>query len=156
MVTERKSRWALQWTHIATGIRGLQAPLRLEIRTRHHDFRTVDFLMDSGAKVTSISAAAARDWHIPFSQKAIELELRTVLGRVRQRVHPGQITVRIPGLEGREFTWPCHFVEHKGSPPPQVLGLAGILQDLRIIFDGAHTQDAPYGCLILEELMRTT
>jgi hypothetical protein len=127
----------------------------LEIRTRRHEFRTVDFLLDSGANVTAIPTSAARDWDIPFSHKAIELEVRTALGRARQVVHPGDITVRVPGLEGREFIWPCHFVEHAGSPPSPVLGLAGVLQDLRIIFDGTYSQDAPYGSLILEELPRS-
>jgi hypothetical protein len=64
--------------------------------------------------------------------------------------------VRVPGLEGREFIWPCHFVEPQGRPPAAALGLAGVIQDLRIIFDGTYALEARYGWLVLEELTPAT
>jgi hypothetical protein len=56
----------------------------------------------------------------------------------------------MPGLHGWTFDWPCHFVAHQGPPPKAVLGLAGVLDDLRIILDGTYALEAPYGWLILE------
>jgi hypothetical protein len=62
--------------------------------------------------------------------------------------------MRIPGIEGREFIWPCHFVRDVGSTSPGLLGLPGVLDDVRIIFDGAYSLEAPHGWLIVEEVLR--
>jgi hypothetical protein len=120
-------------------------------RNRHHEFKEIEFQVDSAANVTTIPIATAEAKRLPIPTNVIELEARTAVGKVRQRVHAGRLTVRVPGLVGREFVWPCHFVEAQGEPPPALLGLAGVLDDLRIPFDGTYALEAPYGWLVLEE-----
>jgi hypothetical protein len=118
-------------------------------------------MVDSATAITSMSAVSAAELLIPFPRTTINLSVRTAAGRDRQVRHPGYITVRIPGMEGREFRWPCHFVQqHWPSPGATqgkrsvhaLLGLAGVLDDLRILLDGSYAFDAPHGCVILEEL----
>ena len=97
-----------------------------------------------------MSVAKAREMDIPIPGNTIEINVETAAGSIRQIRHAGRIQGRIPGLHGWGFDWPCHFVVHKGTPPKAVLGLAGVLNDLRITLDGTYALEAPYGWLILE------
>jgi hypothetical protein len=127
--------------------------LTLSVRTRPRVFKELEVRVDSGAAVTTISAARATDLGIPFPRKAVDLTLETATGKVRQRRHLGRLAARVPGLDGREFNWPCHFVEHADdSPPRAALGLTGVIDDLRITLDGSYALEAPYGWLVLEEV----
>ena len=48
------------------------------------------------------------------------------------------------------FHWSCHFVEPPHAPYMALLGLDGVLNDLRLTFDGTYSLENPYGVLILE------
>jgi hypothetical protein len=78
--------------------------------------------------------------------------LRPALGPFisKQRVRLGKIGVRVPELTSRMFHWNCHFVEPPHAPHMALLGLEGVLNDLRLIFDGTYSLENPYGVLILE------
>jgi hypothetical protein len=112
------------------------------------------FVVDSGAALTSMSVAKARRLGIALPRGAVELSVETAIGIMRQTRYPGRIQGRVVGLEGWTFDWPCHFVAHQGPAPKAVLGLAGVLDDLRIILDGTYALEAPYGWLILERRQR--
>ena len=155
MVIARSARFPLEATRLVTGFIGIKAIIDLGVRTRHHEFQTLPFLVDSGSNVSTLPASLAETWDIPFPNKSVEIELRTATRRLRQRVHPANLVVRIPAFAGRDFAWPCHVVDRRSNQPQAVLGLAGVLQDFRITFDGAYALEARHGWLILEEVTST-
>jgi hypothetical protein len=152
MVAGRVVRVPLQPYRVRGIAEALVRPiLRIEVQARNHTFKVIEFRVDCATAITTLSAARAADLGIQVPRKIVTLTVETAAGLVTQRRHPGRITVRIPGLEMREFNWPCHFI-HEGEPSSgPLLGLAGVLEDLRITLDGAYSLDAPYGWLILEE-----
>lgn|SRR5262245_21129230 len=152
MVGGRIVRQPLAGARLPTGFVGVKARIELLVRSRFGTFEPLRFQVDSAANVTSIPVTRARNSRIAIPAKTIEINVRTSAGTVRQRVHPGRITVRVPGLPGGDFSWPCHFVEQAGDVPTALLGLSGVLDDLRITFDGRYSADAPYGWLVLEEV----
>ena len=129
--------------------------LRIQVQSRDRSFKDVEMRVDCATAMTTISAARAIDLGLPIPRKVVTLTVETAAGLITQRRHPGRITVRIPRLAMREFNWPCHFV-HEGEPAPgPLLGLAGVLDDLRITLDGSYSLEAPYGWLVLEEMIRS-
>jgi hypothetical protein len=56
----------------------------------------------------------------------------------------------VPVLASRIFYWDCHFVEPPHAPYMPLLGLEGVINDLRMIFDGTYSIECPYGQLVLE------
>jgi hypothetical protein len=151
VVSRRTVRWPLRWALLPSGITAVKGIIPLLVRNRLNHFDSIDFLVDSGANVTTIAVTDARNARIPFPAQSINLTVRTAAGNLRQRVHPGTLSVRVAAFPSRQFLWPCHFVEHSGAGPRAVLGLAGVLRDLRLIFDGTYSLEAPHGWLVLEE-----
>jgi hypothetical protein len=156
MVTGRTVRKPLEGTRIATGFIALKGVIEMLVRTRHHDFEPFPFRVDSGTNITSIPVAAAQQARLPIPKKTVEFEVRTAVGPIHQRVHPGHIAVRIVGFEGRDFVWLCHFVEQEASPPPILLGLTGVVNDLDIRFTGDYALEARYGWVELKERLGQT
>jgi hypothetical protein len=152
MVNHRVVRFALRSWRLPTGYAAVQAAIQLEVRNRYHDFKALDFIVDSGATVTTLPASVAQENLISFPEKSMALSINTAMGQERLPVHAGPITARIPDLENRDFIWPCHFVEFQRDQPAGLLGLGGVLNDLRIYFDGTYALEAPYGWVVLEEV----
>jgi hypothetical protein len=132
------------------GLMGYRARTTLSVRTRTGRFDQIIFHIDPGASITTIAVSQAATLGLVVPERSVELVVNTAVGRVRQRRRPGFIYVRIPGFPGRTFQWPCHFVEHTGPPPKTALGLAGVLNDLHLIYDGNYRSAAPHGTLTLE------
>jgi hypothetical protein len=130
----------------------LRAMLTLWVRTQTRQFADLRVRVDSGAAITTVSLGPAQGLGLLIPKKTVEFQVETATGKARQVRHPGRITVRLAEFPGREFNWPCHFLEHQGVPPQPVLGLTGVLDDLRICLDGSYTLEAPYGSLVLEEV----
>src|SRR5207244_6551464 len=122
----------------------IPARISLAIRTRLQELRELPFVVDSAAALTSIPISTAAELGMIIPRQSIEFTLETATGPARQFRHPGRIQGRIPGLEAWAFDWPCHFVVHRGAAPKAVLGLGGVLNDLRITRDGTYALDAPY------------
>jgi aspartyl protease len=152
MVSGRAVRHPLNAVYLSTGFTALNAEVELLVRTMSRQFAAVGFQVDTGTNISTISVAGAEALENRLPAKAVLLQVRTAAGKVLRRVYPGRVSVRVPGLERREFTWPCHFVDHHGKSPTPLLGLAGVLNDLRILFDGTFALEAPHGWVILEEL----
>jgi hypothetical protein len=157
MVNGRQVRFPLEFYRVSAVDMALVRPVfPLWVRTRGRKFVDLVVRVDSGSSLTTISVARATALDLYFPPKAVALTLETASGQVQQLRHPSRITARIPGLDGRDFDWPCHFVEHAGDAPPMaVLGLTGVLDDLRISLDGSYAVEAPYGWLILEKMPRS-
>ncbi len=68
------------------------------------------------------------------------------------------IRAQIPGLGNTEFVFPCYFIGDPLAPiptsnkAPNLLGLSGVVDKVRITFDGEAKPAAPYGIVILEEM----
>jgi hypothetical protein len=152
MVDARRVRIPLEGKFIETGARAIQAKLKLLVQTSKPGFESVDFIVDPGCGITSIPRVAAEEWGIPIpsKDKIKVINVRTSTGSNKQRVRLGKIGVRVPGLTSRMFHWSCHFVEPPHAPYMALLGLEGVLNDLRLIFDGTYSLENPYGVLILE------
>ena len=152
MADVRTVRQPLKSARRATGFIGLKAVISFQVRDRRHELREIEFHVDSGTSVTSIPVATAERLHLRVPAKVVQVEVRTATGKARQRVRPAVVTVRVPGLPGREFRWPCHFVEQAGEPPPALLALSGVIGDLHVAFDGSYALEAPHGWLVLKEV----
>jgi hypothetical protein len=126
--------------------------LKLWVRTGTQLLREIPFVVDTGAAVTTLSASEATKLGIPVPRKAFEFTLETATGPARQIRYPGRLRGRILGLAQWDFDWACHFVVHQGPPPQAALGLADVINDVRITFDGRYMLEAPYGWLILEHI----
>ena len=135
---------------LQTGEASVKAILSLLVRDRTGVFRPVEFLMDPGSAISTMTVARAEEAGIVVPERIVEIPVRTAVGRIIQRRHPGTIRVRVPGIVGREFLWPCHFIESQDSTTSAALGLAGVLDDFRIIFDGRYSLQARYGWVRLE------
>jgi len=152
MVDAHRVRIPLQAKSINTGARVIQANLKLLLQTSKPGFASVDFIVDPGCGITSMPRIVAEDRDIPIPSKdnIKTINVRTAAGRSKQRVRFGKIGVRVPGLPSRIFYWGCHFVEPPYAPYMALLGLEGVLNDLRMIFDGTYSIENPYGVLVLE------
>ena len=156
MVGRRFIRVPLVPTRLSTGFSTLRAVVELLVQTQT-GFRPVKFVIDPGAGLTMLPVRVARQYRIPIPLQSTELMVNTAAGRVRQRAYASFLGIRVPGLPGRNFQWPCHFVEGPAGSTQaglakNLLGLSGVVQDFRIIFDGTYSQESPHGWAILEEL----
>lgn len=72
-----------------------------------------------------------------------------------QEVRRGLLRARIPGLDATGYAFPCYFL---GDPnvsmadAKRLLGLTGVIDHIRIIFDGTTSLSAPNGLLIVETI----
>lgn len=72
----------------------------------------------------------------------------------------GLLRARIAGMDLTEYVFPCFFlgdpnvpfVPARGTTGLRLLGLAGVLNQIRIIFDGTPSLPAPQGNLIIEKM----
>jgi len=141
----------------ATGDIVLRAELDLLIRNSNGGFSPVTFRVDSGTEMTSIAAARAKALDIPIPRNPIFLDINGIGHEVR----PGLIRAQVVGMEGTEHVFPCYFLgspaEAPGPTQPAVvarnlLGLTGIVDKLRIFYDGTPSPSARYGVMVVEEI----
>jgi hypothetical protein len=136
-----------------TGDRLLHADLDLEVKTNQGTWEGLTFLVDSGTEMTTMSAAEARDCDLPIPKRPV----RGLLFR-GQEVRPGLLRVRIVGIDATEYVIPCYFLGDPNVPVPDprnLLGLTGVIDNVRLIFDGTKSPSAPYGVLIVEKIQVT-
>jgi hypothetical protein len=152
MVEAHRVRIPLEGRWVASGARVIQAKLELLVQTSKADFASLDFIVDPGCGITSIprTMAEERGILIPTEDKIKTIGVRSSIGSQEQRVRLGKIGVRVPGLASRFFYWACHFVEPPHAPYMALLGLEGVLKDLRLVFDGTYSIENPCGVLVLE------
>ncbi len=95
-------------------------------------------------------ACEARRWDLPIPMRPVRgLSLRG------QEVRRGVLRARIPGLDATEYVFPCYFLGDPYVPladPKNLLGLTGVIDHVRLIFDGTKSLSAPNGILVVEKL----
>ncbi len=152
MVEADRLRIPLTGRSIKTGARIIQARFGLLIQNSQPGLVPVDFIVDPGCGISTMPRLVAEENGIliPPRKTIKQISVRSSTGSSLQRVRLGKIGVRVPGFSSRIFFWNCHFVEPPHAPYMSLLGLEGVLNDLRLIFDGTYSMENPYGQLILE------
>lgn len=152
MVDARRVGFPLRSRVLGSGARIVQARVPLLLQSPSPGFCPVDFIVDPGCGVTSVLRILAEQLGIliPGRDTIRKVEVRSSTGPGVQRVRPGKIGVRVPGLVRRILYGNCHFVEPPHVPYAALLGLADVLDDLRIIFDGTCSIDHPHGQVVFE------
>lgn len=142
----------------ATGDIPLRAELDLLLKDNTGQWKPDIFPVDSGTEMTTMPASLAKRMDLPTPRKAAPGAIHTQTGL---EIRAGLLRARIVGLDGTEFAFPCFFLGDPGAPPSvrqaatpprRLLGLSGVVDKLRIVFDGTPTLSALYGNLILETL----
>jgi hypothetical protein len=133
----------------STGDDVVRAELDLELETNQVTWETVTFRVDPGTEMTTMPAEKAKDLDLPLpKQPVIGLNMRS------QEVRSGLLRARIVGMDPTEYVFPCYFLGDPNGPavnPQHLLGLTGVINQVRFTFDGATSLVARYGVLIVEK-----
>ncbi len=154
----RLERPLLAKTIAPTGDIALRAELILRIKTTSQSWEPVNFLVDPGTEMTTLPAARAKQLGIPFPQKPVPR--LGIIGRSAE-VRAGLIRARVDGMDPTEYVFPCYFIGDPDAPfdpnqpprfPRSLLGLSGVVDKIRILFDGTPTATAPHGLMVIEKI----
>lgn len=107
--------------------------------------RDVDFVFDTGAMYTLMSATRARWLGIPFPAATSRVGMTTAAGNRAGRVHDGELRVRFPQFSDRVVRLYCLFAEDVPAAVPPVFGLHDFLDVFRVAVDGTPRAGAPFG-----------
>jgi hypothetical protein len=131
-----------------TGDDLVRAELDLELRTDHGTWVTARFRVDCGTEMTTMLAADAKDRKLPIPKRPVRgLTLRGL------EVRSGLLRARIVGMDATEYVFPCYFLGDPNAPVPDslnLLGLTGVINQIRLIFDGPTSLLTPHGILVVE------
>jgi hypothetical protein len=143
----------------ATGDILLRAELDLIIKGNSGTWQTETFRVDSGTEMTSMPATLARSLDLPMPKNPIPGGLD--ISGARREVRAGLIRARVDGMDLTEYVFPCYFIGHPDAPfdpnqPPRfprtLLSLTGVVDKIRILFDGTSTAAAPHGLMVIEKI----
>lgn len=134
----------------AIGDTVLRADLVLSLKTNVGAWEEVPFRVDSGTEMTTMLAVDARKVDLPLPKTPVP-----GLVLYGQEVRSGLLRARIAGLDPTDFVFPCYFIgDPNASPPAQarnLLGLTGVINQIRLTFDGTTSALAPWGILVVEK-----
>jgi Aspartyl protease len=154
----RLERPLLAKTIALTGDIALRAELALRIKTNSQSWEPVNFLVDPGTEMTTLPAARAKQLGIPFPQKPVP---RLGITGKNAEVRAGLIRARVDGMDPHDYVFPCYFIGDPDAPfdpnrpprfPRSLLGLSGVVDKIRILFDGTPTATAPHGLMVIEKI----
>jgi hypothetical protein len=132
-----------------TGDKVLRAELDLELKTITNAWEPARFLFDSGTEMTTMPAAEATRIDLPIPRRPV----RGVTFR-GQEARAGLLRAIIVGMDATEYAFPCYFLGDPVVPlpdPKNLLGLTGVINQVRLTFDGTYTLAAPDGRLVVEK-----
>jgi len=133
----------------STGDEVVRAELNLELKTHQGTWEPVRFLVDSGTEMTTMLAADAKNQNLPIPRRPVSS--LTIQG---QEVRSGLLRARIVGMDATEYTFPCYFLGDPNVASAKrrnLLGLTGVINQVRFTFDGATSFLAPCGVLAVEK-----
>jgi hypothetical protein len=151
MVTPRLLRVPLE-SYRVPGVNEtlIRVMLTVLIRSAQNRFNEVPFQFDIVTSICSMPVARAANLGVVMPHMAVELSIKTAVGEKKQMRRQGRIQVILPALGRDVFDWPCHFVEGAAAVELPLLGLVGVLDNLRLTLDGKYALEAPHGWLIVE------
>jgi len=139
----------------ATGDIVIRAELDLLLRDQDDTLRPVTFRVDTATDMSTMPAWLARQINLPLPKNPVPNMSHTSGLAVRN----GLLRARVIGMDPVEFVLPCYFL---GDPdvfpdPSQpavlfrsLLGLTGVVDKIRLLFDGKPSAGGKYGLLIVE------
>ena len=142
----------------ATGDLLLRVELDLFLKDRMGAWQQEPFLVDSGSEMTTMPAFQAKKLDLPMPQRAARGAVHTQTGL---EIRSGYLRVRVMGMDATEYALPCLFLGDPDAPVPlapgqpvprRLLGLGGVVDKLRFLFDGKPGPGALYGLLIVEKI----
>jgi hypothetical protein len=119
------------------------------LKTNANAWEPAPFRFDSGTEMTTMPAAEATRIDLPIPRRPV----RGMLFRGLE-VRAGLLRARIVGMDPTEYFFPCYFLGDPAVPPTDpknLLGLTGVINQVRLTFDGIYTLAAPDGRLIVEK-----
>jgi hypothetical protein len=133
-----------------TGDVVVHAELIMAIKTGRGTWEPLPFLIDSGTEMTTMPAGEAKHQNLPMPRQPVK-------GLTFQglEVRSGLLRAQIPGMDATEYVFPCYFL---GDPdarpvrPRNLLGLTGVINQIRLIFDGTPSPVAQGGVLVVEKI----
>jgi hypothetical protein len=143
----------------ATGDILLRAELDLLIKDNGGAWQTETFRVDSGTEMTTMPAALAKSLDLPMPRNPVPGGL-DLMGK-RREVRVGLIRAQVVGMDPTEYVFPCYFIGDPDAPfdpqnpprfPRKLLGLTGVVDQIRILFDGTPTATAPHGLMTVEKI----
>jgi hypothetical protein len=129
----------------------LRAAVEVKVRDLSGEWPVLEFVVDSGAGVTSIPWLTATCCGIPIGNQRVRSNLITATGPVQVEAARHTIEIEFVQLPGRTFVIDCEFRAGTDNVPA-VLGIGGnVLRQLDIRFDGRpRPPHAPYGFVVIE------
>ncbi len=145
-----------------TGDTLLWAELPLLVRDSSQGWQPLIFRYDSGSEMTTMPAARAKRYGIPFPRNPFPgLTMTTPTGIVHE-VRNGVIKIQVAGMDGTAYWIPCYFLGDPNAPlppsqtsrgPVNLLGLSGVVDKLSITTNGTPTPIAAFGNVIVEKIV---
>ena len=140
----------------ATGDILLRAELDVLIQTNARTWEQVVFLVDSGTEMTTMPAALAQLLDMALPLHPVPGLTHTQSGF---EIRAGLIRAQVVGLDGTEYVFPCYFLGdpsrqagRAATAPRNLLGLTGVVDKVRLSFDGKPAgAAAPCGNLVVEK-----
>jgi hypothetical protein len=116
------------------------------------------FRVDSATDMTTMPAYRARQLGLPMPVNAAVGVTHAQSGL---DVRSGYLRVQVAGMDQTEYAFPCFFLGDPSTVPnpktapalmaKNLLGLSGVVNQIRISFDGDPTPGALYGYMIVEK-----
>ncbi len=134
----------------------LRADLDLWVLDKHGRDLWVNFRVDPGSEVSMMPLGFAKELGIDCSAEMVDIQINgitcdVVLGAIDAKVSLSNRSLRVPILFKKEEGPTPGATQLTGGV--NLLGLAGVVDKLRLTFDGQRTTPlAPFGVLIVEEI----
>jgi hypothetical protein len=109
-------------------------------------------VLDTGASLCIFSAAWARAHRIRLPVISSGLPMTTAAGPLRGQVYDLDLNARFARMPERPFSLAVVFSEAHPPTVPPLIGLHNLLNDWRVIFDGADEPPAIMGHMRFETL----
>jgi hypothetical protein len=142
----------------ATGDILLRAELDLLLKDATGNWQRETFRVDSATEMTTMPAYRAGQLGLPMPLHAVPGVIHAQSGL---EVRSGYLRAKVVGMDQTEYAFPCFFLgaptsvpDPKAPPalmPKNLLGLSGVVNQIRISFDGDPTPGALYGNMIVEK-----
>ena len=133
-----------------TGDVVVHAELILAIKTDGGVWEPFPFLIDTGTEMTTMPAAEAKHQNLAMPKQPVSgLSLHGL------EVRSGLLRAQIPGLDSTEYMFPCYFLGDPHARPVRarnLLGLTGVINQIRLTFDGTPSPVAQSGVLVVEKM----
>ncbi len=113
----------------------------------------VPFRVDSGCTHTVLALSRAARHGLNISGPRKRIRLGTALSQEDAEVITVTYAIRLSASQrAAPFLIPVHLLVGQGSTRTPLLGLTGVIEQLRWVFDGRASRDAPEGHCLLEDV----